>query len=59
MSGTQGETIGIRKGGTADDPTDPSGATLQRARDDGIEQRFEIGHTAQLAERGVPLIGDS
>lgn len=59
VSGAQGETIGFRKGGTVDDPTDPSGATLQRAREDGIEQGFEIGYTAQLAERGVRLIGDS
>lgn len=62
VSGAQGETIGFRKGGTVDDPTDPtdpSGATPQRAREDGIEQGFEIGYTAQLAERVVRLIGDS
>ncbi|MET7949192.1 hypothetical protein [Micromonospora sp. NPDC005324] len=56
VSGAQGETIGFRRG-TVDAPTDPSGATLQRAREDGIEQGFEIGYTAQLAERGVtPLL---
>lgn len=57
VSGSQGETVGFRKGASVDGPTDPSGATLQRAREDGIEQGFEIGYTAQLAERGVtPLL---
>lgn len=37
-SGSQGETVGFRKGGTVDAPTDPSGATLQAAREAGIEQ---------------------
>ncbi|MGW5556823.1 hypothetical protein ACWER9_06325 [Micromonospora sp. NPDC003944] len=53
VAGSQGDTIGFRRGSSVDGPTDPSGATLQRAREDGIEQGFEIGYTAQLAERGV------
>ncbi|MFG1884005.1 hypothetical protein [Micromonospora sp. NPDC049102] len=56
VAGTQGETIGFRRG-TVDGPTDPSGLSLQRAREDGIEQGFEIGYTAHLAEMGVtPLL---
>ncbi|MFF0154840.1 hypothetical protein [Micromonospora sp. NPDC005203] len=49
--------MGFRKGSTLDAPTDPSGATLQRARENGIEQGFEIGYTAQFAERAAaPLL---
>ncbi|MGC4770820.1 hypothetical protein ACLQ25_17830 [Micromonospora sp. DT44] len=56
VTGTQGETVGFRRG-TVDGPTDPAGLTLQRAREDGIEQGFEIGYTAHRAEMGVtPLL---
>ncbi|MEV4842215.1 hypothetical protein AB0K20_03175 [Micromonospora matsumotoense] len=53
---SQGDTVGIRTIATVDAGTDPAGATIQRAREDGIEQGFEIGYRAQLAERGIPLL---
>lgn len=49
---SQGETVGIRAG-TVEAPTDPSGRALQRAREDGIEEGFDIGLKVQLADRGV------
>lgn len=51
----QGDAVGIRAG-TVDAPTDPSGSALQRAREDGIEEGFDIGLKVQLAERGVTPI---
>ncbi|MEV0809705.1 hypothetical protein [Micromonospora sp. NPDC050200] len=49
---SQPAPAGIRQT-SVDAATGPSGVRLQRAREDGIEQGFEIGYRAQLAERGV------
>lgn len=52
---SQGDTVGMRIP-SVDTQTDPAGVTIQRAREDGIEQGFEIGYRAQLAELGIPLL---
>lgn len=46
-----GDTVDIPPG-TVDGMTEPSGPALQRARDDGIEEGFDIGYRAKLATTG-------
>ncbi|MFE7869782.1 hypothetical protein ACFUYE_05455 [Micromonospora humida] len=53
---SQGDTVGIRTMATVDDRTDPAGVTIQQAREEALEQGFEIGYRAREAERGVTLL---
>lgn len=48
----QGEAAAARPA-SVEAPTDPSGSALQQAREDGMEQGFDLGYRAQLADRGV------
>ncbi|SCL31799.1 hypothetical protein GA0070616_4334 [Micromonospora nigra] len=53
---SQGATVGILAT-TVDAATDPAVAAVRRAREDGIEQGFEIGYQARLADVGVTPLG--
>ncbi|MBM0275069.1 hypothetical protein [Micromonospora tarensis] len=41
VAGTQGDTIGFRRGGSVDGPTDPLGVALGKPREDGRRNRSE------------------
>ncbi|RKN38433.1 hypothetical protein D7223_30985 [Micromonospora endolithica] len=57
LGGRQADTVNLRS--KVDAPTNPSLAALEKAREAGIEEGFDIGIKTKLADLGVPTLPKS